>query len=252
MFQRTCFQIVKPLFVGLTLMIAVTFVTSMREAQGAIIADARGDFVPGTSDGDSGILPATGTGEWRYLASDTVNPTLDPSGLDLLLWRGASPAYWNPTTSPHSNMVGLFGSPGVASDEIQVFASNVSIPPPYTVLRWIAGAGEAGVVDIAGTIRNLPRAGTGDGSTLDIFADGVSLFSQFIAPNDSVGFAFNETATIGVGSTVDFVVGARGNDLWDLPVLKATIQPIPEPSTLVMWGLGILGLGAYHWRKRRK
>ena len=104
-----------------------------------------------------------------------------------------------------------------------------------------------GIVTIAGTIRHLLVTGTGDGSTFDIFADGVSLFSQFIAQNDSVGFAFNETATIGVGSTVDFVLGPNSTDLDDQPALKATITP--EPSTFTLAAFGLLGMG---WRRRKR
>ena len=59
---------------GLAIALVFALLTSMGQAQADVIADARGDFVDGTSDGDPGILDATGTGTWRYLDSETANP----------------------------------------------------------------------------------------------------------------------------------------------------------------------------------
>ena len=75
----------------LLLMIAATLFMSAN-ASATIIADARGDFAPGVNIGDPGILPATGTGTWNYLASDTLNPTLDGT-LDVLDWDIGNNSY---------------------------------------------------------------------------------------------------------------------------------------------------------------
>ena len=233
---------------GTLVAVGVCLLLSVQQARAELIlADARGDFVAGTSEGDPAILSATGTGEWRYVASDTSNPTLDGS-LDLLWWTNTTPRYLFPTGGGSQNQV-IGDHPAITSDEVLIQVSSPS--PRFTVLRWTAGAGDAGMFDIAGNIRHIPVAGTGDGSTFEIFVDGVSIFSQFLIPNDSVGVGFNLSPTIGVGSTVDFVLGPNGNDSWDLPALQATISGVPEPSTLALLGIGTLGLLAYNRRRKR-
>jgi len=37
----------------------------------------------------------------------------------------------------------------------------------------------------------------------------------------------------------------------DRPALTIDYMPIPEPSTLAIWALGLLGLGFYGWRRRK-
>ena len=227
--------------------LVVVTMTVMGKAQATVIADAVGDYVPGTNNGDPGIVPAIGTGEWQYLASDTVNPTLDAS-LDVLPWEPTNGWYINFTSGGSANSVGV-PNPNLAPDELGVGASGFSRSPEFTLLRWITGTGEAGAIGISGNLRHIERPAVGDDTTFDIFVDGVSIFSQFLPGGDTVGFAFNETATISVGSTVDFVIGPNVTDSWDFPALKATI--VPEPSTLTLAALGLIGLLAYSRRRRR-
>ena len=211
--------------------------------QAATIADARGDFVAGTNEGDPGILPATGTGTWNYLASDTANPT-DDGTLDVLTWALGNISYNELTSDGSSDAVDL-QHPNLASDEIRMHPAASSRPPSFAVVRWIAGPGEAGSINITGNIRKVD-AGGGSGVTFELFVDGSSLLSSTLAFNDTVGVAFNETVTVSVESTVDFVVGPNGFDAYDSTGLKATITP--EPATLSLLAIGGMAL----LKRRRK
>jgi hypothetical protein len=210
--------------VGLVSTLSLVFVLAFAPiASGQMtLADARGDFVAGTNEGDPGIIPATGTGEWRYLASDTVNPTDDPS-LDVLSWLIVNQYYIKINAGGSANVVAL-NIFDLASDELGMHPSASYRPPPFVVSRWIAGPGESGTINIAGRVRKTDPGG-GSGVTFDLFVDGNSVFTSTLT--DTVGVAFNETATIAVGSTVDFVVGPNGDDAYDSTALKAAITRVP-------------------------
>ena len=123
-------------------MLVVVTLTVTSKAEATILADAVDDFVPATNAGEPGIVPATGTGEWRYLASDTVNPASDPDGFDLL--TGGVITYVNATSGGSLNQVGI-QHPDLAADEVGVGASGFSRSPEFTFLR-------------PGRVRRLPRS----------------------------------------------------------------------------------------------
>jgi PEP-CTERM motif len=225
----------------------ISFLISTGPASATIIADARGDFFSGVNNGDPGVLSAAGTGTWNYLASDTADPTSDPNGLNGLNWSTLRNSYEYNPSGPFFDSVDL-QSAGLASDEIRMHP-NSSGSAQYVVTRWITGVGEAGLINITGNVRKVD-AGGGNGVTFDLFIDGVSAFtSTTLAFNDTIGTAFNLSATVGVGSTVDFVVGAINNDSNDSTGLKVTISQVPEPTTLALMGLGLIGMG-FNRRKR--
>ena len=211
--------------------------------QADMIANARDDFVAGVSAGDLGILSATGTGTWNYLASDTVNPTLAGS-LDPLTWNGFN-GYYSPFVSGSANAVDLTNA--ITSDEIRVHPSGQD--PKYAVVRWITGVGEAGLTNITGNVRKVD-AGGGDGVTFDLFVDGISVLNSTLAYNDTVGLAFNQTLTVGVGSTVDFVIGPNGWDTHDSTGLSVAVSSVvPIPGAVL---LGSIGLSFSGWLLRKR
>ncbi len=217
-------------------------------AQANIIADARDDFVAGGSEGALGILSATGTGTWNYLASDTANPTLDGNGLNTLTWNIDNSSYRYLTSGGSMNSVDL-QNPNLTSEEIRVHPSAQD--PKFAVVRWIPGVGEAGLINITGNVRKVDTGG-GDGVTFDLFVDGISLFNSTLAFNDDTGVAFNETLTVGVGSTVDFVIGP-GSINWDIfdstGLNVNVVSVIPAPGAIL---LGSIGVGLVGWLRRRR
>ncbi|MCE9557290.1 MAG: PEP-CTERM sorting domain-containing protein [Planctomycetes bacterium] len=56
--------------------------------------------------------------------------------------------------------------------------------------------------------------------------------------------------TVGGGVTTFIATGSGGlSDPWGLAILEAT-EAVPEPSTLVLAALGLMGLGCIAWKKR--
>ena len=239
---------------GLAVALGFALLTSMGQAQAGVIADARGDFVPGINIGDPGILlPATGTGTWNYLASDTANPTSDPNGLDVMGWNlpPFSPAnqYIWPTTSGSATSVSLLNA-NLTAEEILVHPSWSIRPPAFAVVRWISGVDEAGLINIAGTFRRLDLAG-GGGVTFQIFVDGISIISATRGAGNASSVLFGHSLTVGAGSTVDFVIGPNGDDAHDSTALKATItslvrnvtidiKPGSDPNSINLCSMGVI------------
>lgn len=209
------FQKLVKLSFAVVMAVALFAVSGPTEA--GIIAGARGDYVAGINEGDPPILPATGTGTWYYMDSATPNPA-DSGILNLLYWKISLASYTQFSQWPAANAVDLQRAGLV--DEIRVHPSYLS--PRFAVVRWEAGAGEGGLINITGTIRKVDVGG-GDGVSFEIFVDGNSIFNTTLAGTDGTGFSFDQNSTITEGSTVDFVVGPRGSDAYDGTGLRAII-----------------------------
>jgi hypothetical protein len=127
--------------------------------------------------------------------------------------------------------------------------------PDVLVARWVAGAGEAGLVDITGDVRGLANNSLGAGANMLIYVDGVSVFDVIVTgegPGSVKNFDLSAVA-INSGSTVDFVVDDLGANTFDFIGLTATVQTnsIPEPGCIGFLALATFGVGCFTRRRRR-
>jgi hypothetical protein len=197
-------------------------------------ADVRADFVSGASEGD----PASFNG-WQYVASDASNPSAASNGLPVLTWFLPPGGSYVHTPDTFNLPVVDLLSPSLLPSEVRLHPS--ARVPQFAALRWTAPA--AGPVTIVGNVRKVDVGG-GDGVTFEIFVDGAPLFSTALTFGDSVGVAFSETATLAVGSTVDFVVGPAGGEVNDSTALEASITPAAAAVPLLLPPLlGVLAGG---------
>jgi len=125
--------------------------------------------------------------------------------------------------------------------------------PEYSVVQFTAPA--TGVYSLSGSFLNLQEANT----DLHILANTTSIYSNNYNGSES-GFdplTFSATdLNLSQGQTIQFIVGNNGAIEYDDVVgLSATISlgpsSVPEPSTLVLLGIGSIVLLGYAWRRRR-
>jgi len=117
------------------------------------------------------------------------------------------------------------------------------------VVRWRAPS--SGVYEVDATFTAIDTRG------VDVFtyvvADGGLVFDDFVVGLGDTSH-YRGAVTLSAGQVVDFVVANRndtGNRDWTQ--LDASITPIPEPSTLIIWSLlGALGMAAGWWRRRKR
>src|SRR3989304_4654243 len=117
--------------------------------------------------------------------------------------------------------------------------------PPWTLLRYNGGnpssnhcavrrwvSEVSGDIVITGRVNKNDTSVGGDGITASILVDGVIVWSQDIAYNDSTGVSYEVNATVNVDSIVDFVIspGNNGSEAYDTSDFTATISGSGESS----------------------
>ena len=94
-------------------------------------------------------------------------------------------------------------------------------PEHWAVRRWISEV--EGSINISGGLQKHD-AGGGDGITGYIIVDGIQIWSQYIAYDDTVGVNYNIDHNVYLGSLVDFAIAPNVNDLYDSTGFTATIK----------------------------
>jgi len=204
-------------------------------ARAAILADARVDYREGTTANigqtsvSVGISDTIGDGSWNYFSSDNINPSLGTT----------KPLTYRSDTGV-SRVLGYgelgsglgFHLPGVGDErivpegtmgpnELSVHAGQPSDAFPFLVLRWTAGPGSAGRID-------LDTAFRGAGASMKdwrIYVDGAPRFSETSSSTTVSG----EGLAIAAGQNIDFVVGPGTDDFYgDHSYFSATINSHPD------------------------
>jgi len=105
-------------------------------------------------------------------------------------------------------------------------------------------------VILTGNLGHLNLSYLGNGLRGRLFVDGTEIWTDHVNPTDSVGVDFSLQIPVHVGSYVDLAVDPEGNATGDWARFQVAITSLPEPSTLVLLGIGAIGLLA--WRRRRQ
>ena len=99
----------------------------------------------------------------------------------------------------------------------------------------------------------LNQESTNQGGYNYVYQNGTQLFkgaevTQWNMNDTSQTYGTSSDLTVAMGDTIDFVSHMDKGEQLTATITETTV---PEPSTLVLLALGLIGLLAYAWRKRR-
>jgi len=145
------------------------------------------------------------------------------------------------------------------------------VPARYVHLNWGGGhPGQSGKSAIAAyTVTEDAAYGLtdawvrvadsrSDGEDLFVYVNDTLVSQQYVWGAGGLSFPL-DLGDLVAGDTIYVAMGPHGSDSydavnWDFTIAKLVPAPtsdvIPEPSTFLIWGLGVLGIGA-GWRRRR-
>jgi hypothetical protein len=212
-----------------------------------MVYDAAADFSP--SNNPNGV--------WSYGVSTTLGGSMslytsasDLSGMDF--WNNSG-VTWDPPWVGHNGT----GSP-INFSSVTVGPGQLGFHPgangEISIVRFTAPA--AGQYALSSSFSGLDHVGPTT-TGVHVLLNGASIFDGAVngfGPGSGPSFA--TTLTLAAGNTVDFAVdfGTDGTYNFDSTGLSAKLRalsPIPEPSTLVTAGAGVVAGLAWRWRRRR-
>jgi len=225
----------------------------------AFVGVASADPVYDLADDWSNTSNPSGTWTYGYFTSG-----LDPSSFSSFANSGANGTYptlqvWDTGGGADPNIIKNTGADVDTTPNfgnILFTAGNVTFGPYLgpTVARWTAPVGGTFSVEAAfATVQEgngTPNAYISiDGAAVsDLGAVANGLIGNSI-PNGLSGLTTDYASTLTLaGQTGDFIVWG-GNSANKTTEVSATVAPVPEPSTLVLRGLGLAGL--VYIRRRR-
>lgn len=226
----------------------------------APVYDAAADFSIGSNP----------SGVWSYGYSATVGGTFVLDTLSATSMFGNSNFdAWLPTNAETSSPNHPFEARNTAATIEQ--GAGLRLPPgglglhpgpdannEYSIVRWTAPS--SGVYDVAAAFTDRDNSDpllVTPGATVDvhILLNGISVYDSIIN-RDGWGLGpagYGSLLSLSVGDRIDFTVGRGQNDTFisDSTGLVATINFVPEPSSLILAALGIVGLAAWRWQRKR-
>ena len=175
------------------------------------------------------------------LVGDKVGGTVTFSGgstIDALPW-GGTPFLPPPEgPEPDEDNIGLSADLTFAGFGVQkVAVRDVTLDIP-------AGSITDGAVPAAMTIATLP------GSHADTTSLGVDSSLAIVLPNITVGLASIVTVGLTETITIPYTTTSAATGLSLSTGMIVASRTVPEPSTVVLAGLGVVGMALAAWRKR--
>lgn len=233
----------------------VTFLFALSLGGGAVVEagivyDAAADFSATNnpngvwSYGESATL---GSPFQLYSQAGPDNADLPPADL-LDTWNSGTGGVYAVPSVFHNATAGPISFNGTITVQPGELGFHPGSQGEYSVIRFTAAIADS--YTLASTFRPMDTLATTD---VHVLLNGVSIFDGFVNPGAPT--SFNTNLALGAGDEVDFVVGfgSNGNFNSDATGLSAvlTTNAVPEPSSIVMLGLGGIGLGLAAWRRRR-
>jgi hypothetical protein len=127
---------------------------------------------------------------------------------------------------------------------------------PWAAVRWTAPT--AGYYNVSANWTNQRTGGTDvtvtmrNNLTLNWLPNSTATLTEFAGTDSSVAagkFSYNNTLYFAAGQNLDFVVESNST-LPQVAGLDARITAVPEPTAIVLFVSGMIGLLCYAWRKR--
>jgi hypothetical protein len=171
-------------------------------------------------------LDTTNTANYNGLG---VDGWLSPGGLPYILYNNTTNTVVNQNSTYQPGQLIL--QPDTTND--------------YGIVRWTAPS--SGLYNITATFSGV--SSLGDSVDVHILDNGSSIFDSTVTGSPSPT-SYSGIQNLAAGATIDFAVGNGGNGPnEDNTALSATIQSVPEPSTVALTTVGLLGLLGYRKRK---
>jgi|GEM_PF-3453459 len=241
------FRYLRLVMVSTAMLVVVGLTCATAADAGSLLADVKADYKEGTTAGDTSAtvnpVDTNGAGRWDYYQTDTFGS----SGSESLL-------EWDGTQNPGSGTNGRYERSGVdhsgggqydfpqfsdhggygqtaAPSEVFVHPSDSGNSGGGTetknLVRWTAGAGEAGTATISGTVRRPSTASSG--GQMKVFVDGVEKYDSGVLAGNGLLFSFE--ADLSVGSEVDYVFDPAGSHNDDSMYLSTQVyKGTPDSS----------------------
>jgi len=226
-------------------------------------------FTSGSTTNDASFLTPCPTGTLMttsYVVEAMVKPTLyavpdNIWGRSYLVESCGLEVYFNGSddTSAEVYASGLDATKQYKSTSFGSWTASTTVPKDaWTHVAIVQTSGGTSALYVNGTLMNEFAAGTFPG---DAPQRSLLTWNDVYAPGNPIGIGNFS----GDGGFTSLAGGGNGGfngemDGWALSSFTGTFNPatdfvlsapIPEPSTLVLLGCGLLGLLAYAWRKRK-
>ena len=223
--------------------------TSSVDVQGSLLVN-NGTITGGTTVGNAGIVMGNGTfsgGTFVVNNNATVSPGNSPGHLT------TGPTTWSPTVNAtyvwEINQLAGFG--GVAGGGVSAVGWDLWDTGALTV----SGPGQVTVQINSLTISNTPGALANFNNNNNyqwlIATSSNGAFTSALSNNLITYNPTNFTNFNSIAGHVGFSLTSDGNNLY-LNYTGNTVTAVPEPSSLVLVGFGILPLAWRKWRRRKQ